>query len=61
MLKAGARIEVVRETDDPQAIPQGERGTVVHVSSIGAAVDWDSGRKLGLALPEDRYSVKVVS
>ncbi|WP_407399238.1 DUF4314 domain-containing protein [Anaerovibrio sp.] len=42
--------------DDPQAPPQGTRGTVLGVDDIGSImVSWDNGSGLNLAYGEDEY------
>ena len=60
-LKVGDRIRLISMTDDPDPIPAGTTGTVsaIHVHSGWAQleVDWDCGRQLMLALPQDRYEI----
>lgn len=45
----GARVELVHMGDDPQAIPAGTLGVVIHVDDIGTIhVSWDNGSTLGV-------------
>lgn len=53
----GSRIVLVQMKSDPDPIERGAQGTVVYIDDIQAAVRWDSGRTLNLALPEDKYRV----
>ena len=51
----GTRLELI-SMDDPQPIPPGSRGTVVHVDDMGTIhMRWDSGRSLGLVPGEDSF------
>lgn len=51
----GTRLELI-SMDDPQPIPPGSRGTVVHVDDMGTIhMRWDSGRALGLVPGEDSF------
>jgi hypothetical protein len=58
-VEPGDRIELVSMPDDPDPIQVGSRGTVKavsrHPSWIQVSVDWDSGRKLMLTCPPDRF------
>lgn len=56
--KKGDRIELVSMTDDPHPIEPGSLGTVESVfewrgKEIQLSVRWDSGRTLGVILPQD--------
>jgi len=51
----GSRVEL-DAMDDPQAPPQGTRGTVLGVDDMGSImVSWDNGSGLSLAYGEDVY------
>ena len=51
----GSRVEL-DSMDDPQAPPQGTRGTVLGVDDMGSImVSWDNGSGLSLAYGEDVY------
>ena len=51
----GSRVELDL-MDDPQAPPQGTRGTVLGVDDMGSImVSWDNGSGLSLAYGEDVY------
>lgn len=53
----GDRIELVIMPGDPDPIPPGTQGTVRYIDEHQAFVDWDNGRKLNLALPQDVFRV----
>ncbi|WP_448205339.1 DUF4314 domain-containing protein [Azospirillum sp. sgz302134] len=63
--EVGQRIRLVRMGPDPCPIEAGATGTVRSVSMfkygppghVQIGVDWDNGRTLMLALPEDRYEI----
>ncbi len=63
LLRKGDRIVLILMPGDPAPIAPGTEGTVVGVhTSHGMTqlmVDWDNGRKLGVAIPPD--SVKVIA
>lgn len=47
--KVGARVELVRCTDEYTRLEPGSLGTVRYIDPTGTVfVDWDSGSKLGL-------------
>ena len=53
----GTRVKLLSMTD-PQAVPPGTMGTIIHIDSIGQAVmKWDNGRSLSLVIGEDRFEV----
>ena len=64
-VRPGDRIKLLAMPDDPDAIPPGTTGTVKSVHPHGTGrdawfqvdVDWDSGRKLMLVVPPDRFEV----
>ena len=50
---AGARVELIK-MDDPQAPPEGTRGTVIGVDDAGSImVDWDNGSGLNVVYGQD--------
>ena len=54
---AGTRIELL-SMDDPQAPPEGTRGTVLAVDDIGSLiVAWDNGSSLNVAYSIDRVRI----
>jgi hypothetical protein len=53
----GSRISLVEMHNDPDPIPPGTMGTVKYIDDIQVQVDWDNGRCLNLALPQDKYLV----
>lgn len=54
---AGTRIELL-SMDDPQAPPEGTRGTVLAVDDIGSLiVAWDNGSSLNVAYGIDQVRV----
>ena len=61
----GDRIRLVFMQDDPDPIPPGQEGTVVHVGRHGTGrdawlqidVSWDNGRTLMLSSPPDRFEM----
>lgn len=61
----GDRIELIQMGDDPNPIEPGARGTVTNVvdtsflrpGSVQVWIDWDNGRALSLAHPEDHFRV----
>jgi hypothetical protein len=62
--KPGQRIECVLMPQDPDPIPSGARGTVLHVEQWGAGpkhanihVAWDSGRTLALLTDVDKWKI----
>lgn len=59
-LAVGTRVRVLA-MNDPVAVPSGTLGTVVNWLDKGPwiliGVHWDDGRKLGLAVPPDRFEV----
>ena len=62
-LKTGDRVRLISMPEDPDPIPVGMEGTVLHVHDHGdwtqVEVAWDNGRKLMLTLPEDEVTVIV--
>ena len=53
----GTRIELL-SMDDPQAPPEGTRGTVLAVDDIGSLiVAWDNGSSLNVAYGVDKVSI----
>lgn len=51
----GTRIEL-GHMDDPQAVPDGTRGTVAYVDDAGQlGMKWDNGRSLSLVPGEDSF------
>ena len=55
----GTRVELV-SMDDPQAPPEGTKGTVIAVDDTGSLlVDWDNGSGLNVIYGVDR--VRIVS
>lgn len=53
----GTRIRLTHMGEDPDPIPVGTEGTVTGGNGSQVWVNWDNGRSLILALPEDRYEV----
>ena len=54
---AGTRIELL-SMDDPQAPPEGTRGTVLAVDDIGSLiVAWDNGSSLNAAYGADQVRI----
>jgi len=54
---AGTRIELL-SMDDPQAPPEGTRGTVLAVDDIGSLiVAWDNGSSLNVAYGVDQVRI----
>ena len=61
----GDRIRLVAMPDDPYPVPPGATGTITSVKQHGVGrdawlqveVEWDSGRKLMLTIPPDRFEV----
>jgi len=54
---AGTRIELI-SMDDPQAPPEGTRGTVLAVDDIGSLiVAWDNGSSLNVAYGVDQVRI----
>jgi hypothetical protein len=54
---AGTRIELL-SMDDPQAPPEGTRGTVLAVDDIGSLiVAWDNGSSLNVAYGVDKVRI----
>ena len=54
---AGTRIELL-SMDDPQAPPEGTRGTVLAVDDIGSLiVAWDNGSSLNVAYGIDQVRI----
>jgi hypothetical protein len=54
----GKRIRMINMSDDPNPIPSGEEGEVVHIDSTGTLhVQWDNGRRLGVIPGEDEYEI----
>ena len=54
----GTRIMLDRMGEDPRPIPDGTRGTVLHVDDIGTVhCVFDNGRRLGLIPGEDRFHI----
>lgn len=62
-VKAGDRIRLIAMTDDPNAIPSGETGTVLDVNYVEClnftqiTVDWDGPYSLMLSSPPDLFTV----
>jgi hypothetical protein len=55
-VKPGDRIELIAmHPSEPAPVEPGTRGTVTFVNEIQIGVDWDNGRKLMLAVPEDEF------
>ena len=60
MARPGDRIRLLAMPDDPDPIPAGTTGTVVHVTTGAFAqidVDWDNGRSLALIPDVDRFDI----
>jgi hypothetical protein len=60
MARPGDRIRLLAMPDDPDPIPAGATGTVVHVTTGAFAqidVDWDDGRALALIPGVDRFEI----
>lgn len=60
--KKGDTIELISMDNDPQPISPGDKGTVYLVNPIGnnevqIGVEWESGRKLFLIYPEDKFKI----
>ena len=54
---AGTRVELL-SMDDPQAPPEGTRGTVLAVDDIGSLiVAWDNGSSLNVAYGVDKVRI----
>ena len=61
----GDRIRLIAMPDDPDPVPPGATGTITSVAKHGTGRDtwlqvevgWDSGRKLMLTIPPDRFEV----
>ena len=58
----GDRVSLVSMGPDPDPVPSGTEGTVVHVSTLHfpgepeqeqISVDWDNGRRLACLVPPD--------
>ncbi len=53
----GKRI-VLGHMEDPEPIPDGATGTIVHVDDWGHIhVQWDNGRSLSVIPGEDRFEI----
>lgn len=53
---AGTRIMLLHMGDDPRPVPDGTRGTVRAVDSLGTLhCDFDNGRSLGVIPGEDSF------
>lgn len=53
----GKRVRLHSMVDDPNPIPEGTEGIVVHVGGGVINVDWDNGRSLGLVEGVDDFIV----
>ena len=54
---AGTRVELIR-MDDPQAPPDGTKGTVIGVDDTGSLLmDWDNGSGLNVIYGVDRVQI----
>ena len=54
---AGTRVELIR-MDDPQALPDGTKGTVIGVDDTGSLLmDWDNGSGLNVIYGVDRVQI----
>lgn len=56
MYPPGTRIELISMTDPYAPVPEGTRGTVKFVDSMGTIFpEWDNGRSLGVVPGEDSF------
>lgn len=60
--KVGDIIELISMDNDPNPIEAGDTGEVESVSSMGPGeyqiqVDWESGRRLHLLYPQDKFRI----
>ena len=60
-LSIGSRIRLTSMPEDPDPIQPGELGTVTGIQPVldfwQVEVSWDSGRKLSLVTPPDRFDI----
>ena len=56
-MKAGDRVILEQMDDDPNPVPIGTEGTIVHIGGGVVNVDWDNGRTIGLVVGFDKFSV----
>lgn len=58
----GDTVELISMDNDPKPISVGDKGVVYMVNPIGngevqIGVEWESGRKLFLLYPEDKFKI----
>lgn len=53
----GKRIKLIHMSDDPNPIPSGTMGTIVHFGADVINVEWDNGRRLGVVIDEDEFEI----
>lgn len=62
-VKVGDRIRLTYMANDPNPIEPGNMGTVTYVGELRGlgvfqlGVNWDNGRTLMLAVPEDKFEI----
>ena len=54
----GKRIWLLEMIDDPNPIPAGTWGTIVHEGGGVINVKWDNGRHLGVVVGVDRFVIE---
>lgn len=53
----GKRIKLLSMDNDPNPVPDGMEGTVIHIGGGIINVDWDNGRSLGVVEGVDKYTI----